>query len=120
MNFFLDENIAMKVAIRLRAMGHDVVTVDDIGLKGAHDEEHLFFARNQGQIFVSHDGDFYLIHRALRRWGVAVMHCGILITPDTLGVVPEARVLDIFASSELLTANALYYWDERLSWLRYQ
>ncbi|MDQ6907458.1 MAG: DUF5615 family PIN-like protein [Chloroflexota bacterium] len=110
----------MNVAMRLRDMGHDVVTVDDIGLKGAHDEEHLFFARNQGRVFVSHDGDFYLIHRSLQRWGVAVMHGGILITPDTLGVVQDARALDIFASSELPIANALYYWDERVSWVRYQ
>ncbi len=120
MNFFLDENFSLKVAMRLRAMGHDVITVDDIGRKGAHDEDHLFFARTQGRIFVSHDGDFYLIHRSLQRWDVAAMHSGILIISDMLGIAQEARAVDIFASSELPTANALYYWDERLSWIRYR
>ncbi|MHB8645566.1 MAG: DUF5615 family PIN-like protein [Thermomicrobiales bacterium] len=120
MKVFLDENVSVKVAIRLRDAGQDVMTVDDIGLKGAHDEEHLFFARDQGRVFVSHDGDLYLIHRSLRRWGVAAMHSGILITPDTLGVAQEAWALDIFASSELPTANVHYYWDERVSWVRYQ
>ncbi|MCA1669561.1 MAG: hypothetical protein LC793_19670 [Thermomicrobia bacterium] len=61
-----------------------------------------------------------MIHRSLQRWGLAAMHSGILVTPDTLGVVQEARALDIFASSALPTANALYYWGERLSWIRYR
>lgn len=112
MRFYLDENIAVGIAIALRSARHFVITAREIGALREHDDLHLFNATQQGCVLVSHDGDFYVLHRGLRRWAAwwqrEPFHGGVLVTPDNLGVAGEARILDIFAASGLPTPNQLY------------
>ncbi len=112
----------MRVAMVLRGMGHEVTTARDARLIRAHDDEQLFFAAEKGLILVSHDDDFYVLHRGIRRWfgvwGEVTIHAGILILPDVLSIEQKARVLDIFAASNLPAANELYEWFLDRDWVR--
>jgi len=98
------------------------MTARDEGLIRAHDDQHLFFATERGLILVSHDGDFYVLHRGIRRWlhqrGETATHAGILILPDNIGPEQKARILDIFAASGLPAANELYEWFPDRDWIR--
>lgn len=120
--FFLDENLSVHVASLLRAMGHEVTTARDERLVRAHDDEQLFFAAERGMILVSHDNDFYVLHRGIRRWlrqrGETAIHAGILIISDMLGTEEKARRLDTFAASGLTAANELYEWFPEGDWVR--
>ncbi len=88
----------------------------------AHDDEQLFFAAEHGAILVSHDGDFSVLHRGIRRWlrqrGETAIHAGILIVPDSISAEQKARILDIFAASDLPAANELYEWFSGREWVR--
>ena len=121
MRFYLDENIAVGVAVVLRGTGHVVVTAREVGALREDDDLHLFNATQRGCVLVSHDGDFYVLHRGLRRWASwwqrERFHGGILVTPDILSVAGEARILDIFAASGLLAANELYEWFPDRDWI---
>lgn len=122
MRFYLDENIAVGVAVALRVAGHTVTTAREIGALREHDDLHLFNATQQGCVLVSRDGDFYVLHRGLRRWAAwwqrEPFHGGVLVTPDTLSVAGEARILDIFAASGLPAPNQLYEWFPDRDWIR--
>jgi len=58
MRFLLDNNLSRRVADLLRAAGHDVVHVGDIGLHAAPDEAVLDEARTNMRVLVSADTDF--------------------------------------------------------------
>jgi len=120
--FFLDENLSVHVASLLRAMGHEVTTARDERLVRAHNDEQLFFAAEKRMILVSHDNDFYVLHRGIRRWlwqrGETAIHAGILIIADVLNTEEKARCLDTFAASGLTAANELYEWFPDGDWVR--
>lgn len=103
-------------------MGHEVTTARDERLVRAHDDEQLFFAAERGMILVSHDNDFYVLHRGIRRWlwqrGETAIHAGILIISDMLSTEEKARRLDTFAASILTAANELYEWFPEGDWVR--
>lgn len=121
MHFLLDENLSHTLVDRLIQAGHGADSVDRLGMKGAPDEELLWFAKMRGWVFVSIDEDYLLLHRALRRWGVADMHAGILTLTDRLPPREQTRALDIFASEGLPIADRLYIWDTEHGgrWIRY-
>lgn len=69
----LDENIGQQTAKLLKAKGHDVVSVADLNLIGAADEEIVTRSLAEQRIIVTLDRDFgYLVHRAHKK------HAGIL------------------------------------------
>ena len=56
---YLDENVALEVAARLKAGGFDVVSARDFGMLRADDPEHLEYAARDQRILLTHDtGDF--------------------------------------------------------------
>lgn len=63
MKLFLDENISPLYAQDLRAEGHDVVAVLDVGLSGATDEHIRQFSNESSRILVTLDADFANIVR---------------------------------------------------------
>jgi predicted nuclease of predicted toxin-antitoxin system len=58
MRFLLDHNISPKVADPLRAAGHDVAVVREVGMSRATDEVVIDFARRERRVLVSADTDF--------------------------------------------------------------
>ncbi len=58
MRFLLDQNRSPRLAVLLRAAGHDAVHTLDLGLEQADDDDVLAAAREQGRVVVSGDTDF--------------------------------------------------------------
>ncbi|PWU01674.1 MAG: hypothetical protein C5B51_22285 [Terriglobia bacterium] len=63
MKFLLDENLSELHAKTLRSMGHDVVSVVELGLSGADDLDVRDAAIEQARILVTLDADFANILR---------------------------------------------------------
>jgi predicted nuclease of predicted toxin-antitoxin system len=60
MRFLIDENLPSEIAEMLRELGHDAVTVWDIGLQRAPDVRLNEFAIREGRVIVTRDLDFPL------------------------------------------------------------
>ena len=58
MKFVLDENLSPLHASELPALGHDAVSVVEIGLSGSTDEGIREFSITEGRILVTLDADF--------------------------------------------------------------
>lgn len=58
MRLLLDKNLSFRLGAMLRAHGHDVIHVDDLGLGQADDDVILVTAREQERVVVSSDTDF--------------------------------------------------------------
>jgi predicted nuclease of predicted toxin-antitoxin system len=88
MLLYADENFYRPVTVRLRALGHDVLTVQDDGLAGEPDPVVLARAHALGRVILTLDRRDY---ERLHRGGVA--HSGILsVTHDTDFDALAARV----------------------------
>lgn len=80
---FLDECVDQRLAAVLRALGYDVVTVQEAQREGEEDEEQLLYATSQGRMFLSHNQiDFRRWHARARRMGRP--HGGIVLIPQTV------------------------------------
>ena len=79
---YLDEDAQRGVVIRaLRARGVDVLTVDEAGMRGRSDSEHLNYATAQGRVLYSFNmGDFDALHAAYLSEGKS--HTGIILAPQ--------------------------------------
>jgi predicted nuclease of predicted toxin-antitoxin system len=77
--FYMDECVAAAVADGLRRRGVDVLTVEDAGLLGASDAEHLDRARREGRVIFTQDDDFLRLHAA------GEQHAGIVYAPQQSG-----------------------------------
>jgi hypothetical protein len=63
--FYADENFDYPVTERLRAMAHDVLTVQEAGEQGGDDSRVLLYATGAGRIVLTFDRrDFERLHRA--------------------------------------------------------
>ena len=58
MRFLIDNNLSSLLAERLKAAGHDVVHVRDIGLQASADSVVLERARAENRVLISADTDF--------------------------------------------------------------
>jgi predicted nuclease of predicted toxin-antitoxin system len=58
MKFLLDQDVYLTTQQLLRALGHDVLPVADIGLAEADDEVLLQVAHQRQRIFVTRDRDY--------------------------------------------------------------
>lgn len=72
LRYYTDEHVARAVVRGLRQRGIDVLTVPDVGLLGARDEEHLERARAEGRVLFTQDDDFLRLHAA------GIEHAGIV------------------------------------------
>lgn len=63
MRFLVDENLSPQHAAELRGMGHDAVSVLEIGLAGAPDPTVRITAIRSGRTLVTLDADFGNIRR---------------------------------------------------------
>jgi predicted nuclease of predicted toxin-antitoxin system len=76
--FYADENFDYPTVERLRALGHDVLTVQEAGRRASTDAQVLADATAAGRAVLTHDrDDFKFLHRHNRQ------HAGIVsCTPD--------------------------------------
>ena len=58
MKFLVDANLSYRVAMLLRAAGHDAIAVRDVGLQDEPDDTILDFAIGEDRVIVSNDSDF--------------------------------------------------------------
>lgn len=103
MRFLLDQDVYAATARFLMDLGHDVVSVAEIGCSQAVDEELLSIAQEQGRIFVTRDRDFGgLVFVRDIRTGVIYLR----ILPSTLRVGHKEleTVLTSYSEEELKKA----------------
>ena len=74
--FYADEHVARAVADGLRPRRVDVLSVQEAGLAGADDREHIAFALAEGRVIFTQDGDF------LRLAARGSPHAGIVYAPQ--------------------------------------
>jgi hypothetical protein len=60
--FYLDEHVSLAIAAGLRRRGVEVLTVQDVGMLGKEDIEHLTFALQEGYVIVTQDAEFLRLH----------------------------------------------------------
>ena len=122
--FYLDENVGILLAVLLRALGHDVVTTDELGNKGATDVRQLLVATKLDRILITHDGrHFGMLHQGLHTWAVewnvsTDRHPGILVipTPPRLDFNDAARIATELISAEGSVRNRLFAWERSKGW----
>lgn len=84
-SFYLDHNVARRVALLLRAAGHSAVTTRELEGERNGDETQLLVAASRGYALITHDDDFLRIHRQWmnrsRVLRAIPVHAGILLIP---------------------------------------
>lgn len=105
MRLLLDECLHPRVAVLLSEGGHDVVTVSDLGMRGATDPEVLSAAAQQDRLLVTLDTDFGGL---LVRYAAAVPSVLLIRRADHRPDAIAAVVADVIASSsDTLESGAL-------------
>lgn len=72
--YYMDEHVAKVVIRGLCERGVDVLTVTEVGMLGATDEEHMQRAQAEGRVIFSQDTDFLRMHAS------GYEHSGIVYT----------------------------------------
>jgi predicted nuclease of predicted toxin-antitoxin system len=92
-SLYLDENISPKVASQLRLRGIDAVAVQELGLKGDSDENHLQRAQRMQSVLVTADTDFLIMASE------GIEHQGIIFgTQETLSIGDWVNRLELIAA----------------------
>jgi predicted nuclease of predicted toxin-antitoxin system len=87
---YFDENMQGAVLIQLRRRGIDIVTVQELGQRGASDESHIIRAREMQRVICTNDQDF------LRLASSGITHAGLVFGS------PHTTIGDWVKSLELL------------------
>lgn len=90
MRLLIDQNLATRVAARLRDAGHDVVHVAERGMAAADDDEVLGLAVAEARVLVSEDTDFGAL---LSRSGSAVPSLVLIRSAERLTTEARATLL---------------------------
>jgi hypothetical protein len=124
-DFYLDENVAERLADELRSLGHDAASTTQLGNKGRSDPRQLDVAMDLNRILVTHnEADFVMLHEAWQawsvRWGVVgiALHPGILVIPQNLrlSVAQMATAIDSLLVVERAIANRLLILQRSGNW----
>ncbi len=124
-DFYLGNDVSLRLAPLLRSVGHRVTTTRDLGLSGASDDAQLLTVARNGWILITHNRrDFITLHDAWRTWpaafGLALPpHPGILVLDQALPDV-LVNVVSVFLTGmagESWT-NELFWWHRAGAWRR--
>lgn len=100
---YANENFPRPVVELLRAMGHDVVTVQEADERATRDEEVLDFAnRNVRAVLTINRKHFIRLHKQ------SADHCGIIVCtydPDFAG--QAGRIADAISGEATLTGKLI-------------
>jgi len=103
MRFLLDQDVYGTTARYLSELGHDVVTVSQIGYAQADDSDLLPLAQAQNRIFVSRDRDFGgLVF--IKGLGAGVIYLRILLSTQNSVHEELKRVLETYPEDQLTKA----------------
>ena len=83
MKFYLDEDLAPKIAERLRKMGLDAVSALEVGNAQLSDRDQLRFAAEQGRCLVTRNARHFVLlaHAAIRHQDP---HAGIVLCSPSI------------------------------------
>jgi hypothetical protein len=94
---YLDHDVDVALAARLRQGGHDVLTTREVGHAEALDEQQLAFATHEEQAFLTHNRrDFRRLHHEWTARGR--LHGGIIISAHLSLEELERRLRRLFAA----------------------
>jgi len=89
--YYGDEDVPVLVARIARGFGIDIVHTEELGRKGATDEEQLRFAAQEGRTLVTRNcRDFWPMTTSFQVDGLA--HAGVLCLTKTLAGLPAAAI----------------------------
>src|SRR5690348_13599291 len=93
--FLLDENVSIRIANHLTALGHETTSIVRAGYGGLPDPDVLLLPQRWQHVLITHNrGDFHLLRRAWRlwreAWGIRHRHASILILDQLKGMHAEA------------------------------
>lgn len=101
---YLDQDVDVELAVRLRASGYDVVTTRDISNIGKSDEEQLQYAADQGRAILTHNRrHFRRLHRDWTSSGR--QHSGIIVSRHLPIDELERRTLNLLQSTSVQEAR---------------
>lgn len=102
MRFLVDANLSPRVASLLASAGHDAVTVREVGLASASDEDVLEHASSEQRVLVSHDTDFgaLLAFRGLTAPSFILFRSSDPITPDEQAALIIANLEELTGELE--------------------
>jgi predicted nuclease of predicted toxin-antitoxin system len=103
MKFLLDHDVYAATARFLRNLGHEVITVAQVGLAQGEDEDLLKFAEQLSRIFVTRDRDYGALV-FLRKIGAGVLYLRMLPTTQQSVHNELERVLSTYSESDLMKA----------------
>ncbi len=97
---YFDENVEIVVAEQMRARGVEAIIVQDLGLLGDTDENHLERASRMGYVLCTYDQDYLRISAKL------IEHSGIIFPQNRSTSVGDwVRGLELIC--EVLTAEEM-------------
>jgi predicted nuclease of predicted toxin-antitoxin system len=105
---YIDEDVPRSVAVRLRELGHDVLTVREAGKDGQSipDDEVLAFAREQGRAVVTKNRKhFDRLHSRCRAEGLD--HPGIITFTEDLNYEALASRIHEAIGGQMYLINRL-------------
>lgn len=120
--FYLEDGMAHAIATEIQGIGHQAITADAAGRKGAPDEAHLWFATQRQWVLLTHNArDFRMLHRAWFLWGVSQPHVGILVLEQLpTGLAPQAaQAIQQLLQLQPVPAGQCWDWDQAHGWRRY-
>lgn len=90
MKFLADEHIDAPAVEALKKIGIDVVSVQELGMRGQSDKKLLEYAENAEMVIVTRDSDFLKLHSK------GAEHAGILFMTKQLSVRTTIREIRLF------------------------
>jgi hypothetical protein len=127
--FYLDNDVALGLALDLEELGYRAVHARHEGLGHAPDFEQLLDAATNELILVTHNAkDYRLLHGAWIAWpehhGTSWAHAGILIVPQGRWTTAEcaAEIVQIVQSIEFDASlvNRILRWTPSKEWVYWQ
>ncbi|MBI2843998.1 MAG: DUF5615 family PIN-like protein [Armatimonadetes bacterium] len=100
---YANENFPLPAVAELRSLGHDVLTVQEVGRIAEKDEDVLVFATNQQRIVLTlNRRHFVKLHE------LYTSHCGIIVcSPDNDSIGLAERIHRTICNSEDLNGRLM-------------
>lgn len=101
-NLYVDEQFPLPVTIRLKVLGHNILTVQEADRRGSSDLDVLIFATNSNRIVLTQNRrDFIRLHNNYP------IHGGIIVCTEDRDLEALAKRIDRMLSTEESFANKL-------------